>query len=475
MYGRNFIVAFALALAFLYIVYLRDFHDQPNALGFSNLYETTSSSKPNNVVTKTETLYVMTTHISTEIHNTINQTTSITTTATVTTTFVITEGSGTPQTTVVFTTLPSQGNVKPFGHTHSNPNQNSLANPDYFHDFKGREECNFDWQHIYQEPEIMGQEICKTKKDVLEAMSWGGTIGENYPYIPYGCSHKMYNSTGLCNVWKNFRSILVVGDSLSRNHHEAMILLMRKDFEYGSMKGYELSDEELVSCRCEGQFLKGCGITHAVHSYPDLVDGIKLRNGHSENNVLQPELNWSCQDTDIPFLMYYGNEFGPEKDELLGQLRFELEKDSTDPRPAAVVIQHGTWSGYNKKISQEWTEWYLEPVFKAWKHQRIKSPILWLPPSKAANPRHWTDEDGVYGSEQFQLEMGRYADEVWGIDHINTWNLTLQQLSYDGTHFDLFVNLIRSIFVTNWLDYTVQEWTMSPFDATCNDLRNCSL
>ena len=39
-----------------------------------------------------------------------------------------------------------------------------------------------------------------------------------------------------------------------------------------------------------------------------------------------------------------------------------------------------------------------------------------------------------------------------GIDHLGTWNMSIQSNKYDGVHLDMKGNLVKAMMVMNWLN-----------------------
>lgn len=39
-----------------------------------------------------------------------------------------------------------------------------------------------------------------------------------------------------------------------------------------------------------------------------------------------------------------------------------------------------------------------------------------------------------------------------GLEHLGTWNMSIQARKYDGVHLDMRGNLVKAMMVLNWLD-----------------------
>ena len=48
--------------------------------------------------------------------------------------------------------------------------------------------------------------------------------------------------------------------------------------------------------------------------------------------------------------------------------------------------------------------------------------------------------------EQIGIEVKRR-----GLEHLRTWNMSIQANAYDGVHLDMKGNLVKAMMVMNWL------------------------
>ena len=49
--------------------------------------------------------------------------------------------------------------------------------------------------------------------------------------------------------------------------------------------------------------------------------------------------------------------------------------------------------------------------------------------------------------DAMEIEAGRR-----GVEHIGTWNMSIQANKYDGVHMDMRENLVKGMMVLNWLN-----------------------
>ena len=70
---------------------------------------------------------------------------------------------------------------------------------------------------------------------MLEAMSSGGRIGFDAPYIPRGCDMRWFTTEEICEILGRFDKVVFLGDSMMRHIVGALNVLIRKDLGYGAV------------------------------------------------------------------------------------------------------------------------------------------------------------------------------------------------------------------------------------------------
>ena len=264
---------------------------------------------------------------------------------------------------------------------------------------------------------------------------------------------RWYHLPELCRILSNFEKIHVIGDSMIRNLAVAMNTLIRGDL----IKGPHLAvreDPEGVDCYCSGVFGGKPCIFNAAYS-SQLVrsadEGSPIQCARDETALIE-------FDTKLKFPLAGEDLFG---------LTLSLPRDpyAGPVKPHAFVMGHGLWNDLNVTATQGWIE-------------QITSTITASMPYLADDPRDFhrlfvtPSASGEYKPEQFLItqgnsrlipfekEMGLWlADQ--GIDHLGTWNLTIQNTSPDGTHAGMRSSLVKAMMVFNWLDRLVDEDRMT--------------
>ena len=51
----------------------------------------------------------------------------------------------------------------------------------------------------------------------------------------------------------------------------------------------------------------------------------------------------------------------------------------------------------------------------------------------------------------FEEEMGTEARKR-SLEHLGTWNMSIQSHKYDGVHLDMKGNMVKAMMIMNWLN-----------------------
>ena len=73
-------------------------------------------------------------------------------------------------------------------------------------------------------------------------------------FQPHRCSFRWFTWREACQVLGKFSQIYMVGDSLMRHVHHALLMLLRDDWQYGSLPLKLDGLEQYEQCHCDGQF-----------------------------------------------------------------------------------------------------------------------------------------------------------------------------------------------------------------------------
>jgi hypothetical protein len=79
---------------------------------------------------------------------------------------------------------------------------------------------------------------------MITAMSSGGRIGNDAPYMPRGCDMRWFSTEEVCEILSRFEKVIIIGDSMMRHVIGSINVLIRKDLGYGAVTDWNFSPEE---------------------------------------------------------------------------------------------------------------------------------------------------------------------------------------------------------------------------------------
>lgn len=84
---------------------------------------------------------------------------------------------------------------------------------DTFANYKYRNTCNISSLDLH----AAFAPLCLDRPSMLTAMSFGGRIGNDAPYMPRDCDMRWISTEELCEILSRFGKIRIVGDSMMRH------------------------------------------------------------------------------------------------------------------------------------------------------------------------------------------------------------------------------------------------------------------
>ena len=153
-------------------------------------------------------------------------------------------------------------------------------------------------------------------------------------------------------------------------------------------------------------------------------------------------------------------------------LRFPLDPDEvsrfqgllspTKPRrPYAFIFGHGLWNDLDLQATENWLDGILAATLQRAPYlPRALWPRLFVSPNAAGlkKPDQWIRSQGDKALQMFEHGSREMAAEK-GVEHLGTWNMSVQAGKYDGVHLDLRGNLVKAMSVVNWLGLVdVERW-----------------
>jgi len=98
-----------------------------------------------------------------------------------------------------------------------------------------------------------------------------------------------------------------------------------------------------------------------------------------------------------------------------------------------------------------WLDAILEVILA--KNPKADWNALFVTPNEAGKekPDEWIVSQGNKALMLFEEAIGIGAADR-GIEHLGTWNMSIQSNKYDGVHLDMKGNLVKGMMVLNWLN-----------------------
>jgi hypothetical protein len=142
--------------------------------------------------------------------------------------------------------------------------------------------------------------------------------------------------------------------------------------------------------------------------------------------------------------------------------RFKGLIEAKRPRkPYAFVFGHGLWNDLDLQATVNWLDGINKHALdKAPYLQKSVWPRLIITPNAAGvkKPDQWILSQGDKALQIFEHSVQVEAAKR-GIEHMGTWNMSIQTHKYDGVHMDLKGNLIKAMGVVNWLaGIDIEQW-----------------
>ncbi|KAI9817088.1 MAG: hypothetical protein M1826_001670, partial [Phylliscum demangeonii] len=291
--------------------------------------------------------------------------------------------------------------------------------------------------------------LCATRVAMLTAMSSGGRIGHDAPYMPRGCDMRWFTTEEACQILARFQKVIFVGDSMMRHALGSLNVLIRKDLGYGAVTDWNFSPDERRDCFCNQQFnVKSCSI-QGIFKTEDVVK-------NDPSSLACPSGTVDLSNSPIVFraAVEVIVRFPIPDDELS---RFKAALGTVKPKkPYAFIFGHGLWNDLDLQATVDWLDTLLEATTSQQPHLGARGafwPRLIITPNAAGRnkPDEWLVTQGNKALMIFEEAVALDARRR-GIDSLGTWNMSAQSTKLDGVHADLRGNLIKAMMVLNWLN-----------------------
>ncbi|MCJ1268737.1 hypothetical protein MMC22_008625 [Lobaria immixta] len=320
---------------------------------------------------------------------------------------------------------------------------------DTFATYKYRNTCNISSLDLH----APFAPLCADRKSMITAMSSGGRIGNDAPYMPRDCDMRWFSTEEICEILGRFEKVIIIGDSMMRHVIGSINVLVRKDIGYGAVTDWNFSPEERRDCFCNHQFnIKACS-----------VQGIFKTSDVFKNDPS----SLACPANTVDVMIEQMIRF-PVPAEEINRLRDDVP--STKPsRPYAFIFGHGLWNDLDLQATLDWLDQVLDAIISkaAWvsssasspsqnggkQHNTAFWPRLFLTPNAAGKekPDEWLVSQGNKALMIFEEAVGIEVKRR-GVEHLGTWNMSIQSNKFDGVHMDLKGNLVKAMMIMNWLN-----------------------
>ncbi|KAI0805392.1 hypothetical protein GGR55DRAFT_273048 [Xylaria sp. FL0064] len=289
---------------------------------------------------------------------------------------------------------------------------------------------------------------------MLTAMSSGGRIGRDAVYTPRGCDMRWYTTEEVCKILGQFSQVILVGDSMLRHVISALNIIIRENLGYGGVTDWNFDAREREQCFCNDQFnVTDCSV-QGIFKTEDVLKG-------DRSSLACPRLvpGWST-DLRMEQMVRY-----PIESSELRRLEMAIEKNPSSRK--AFILGHGLWNDLEVDKSKAWLDTVIKTIDSKLKlrmrlkktFQRGKSmPILLMTPNAAGEKKadEYLVTQGNKALVRFEHTMAEEAARQ-KIDHLGTWNMSIQANLYDGVHMDMKGNLLKAMMVVNWLNQLASE------------------
>ncbi|KAM0314074.1 hypothetical protein ACHAO8_005029 [Botrytis cinerea] len=300
---------------------------------------------------------------------------------------------------------------------------------DAFASYKFRNTCNVSSLDLHAP---FGP-LCTDRQSMLTAMASGGRIGFDAPYMPRACDFRWFTSEEICEIFGRFEKVLIIGDSMLRHVTGCFNIFLRKDIGYGAVTDWNFSVQERKECFCNEQFdVKDCSV-QGIYKTSDV-------EAHDPGSI-------SCTNS-VNVIMEELVYFNVPEDEI-SRLRADLLIRPT-PKPIAIIFGHGLWSDLDLPKTIQWLDTLVTLIDSTVGREKWRG--LFVTPNAAGREKadEWIVSQGNKALMLYEEAVGIEARQR-GLEHLGTWNMSIQARKYDGVHLDLRGNLVKSMMIINWL------------------------
>lgn len=228
-----------------------------------------------------------------------------------------------------------------------------------------------------------------------------------------------FTSAEICDILSRFSKVTVIGDSLMRDLSIALHIFLREDLVHGGHWGAPDGED----CSCEGAWNNRACAFH-------------LNINSDQLYAQSPELMACPKEGTANFKYHVATSFPLVDDQIQGYT--EGLFNPKPPKPHAIVMGAGLWDDIDQNKTKSWVDQVMNATVEGapWMFEEEQwRPMLFVTPNAAhaaKNPKYWAKQGNIPIS-MFELALRKHVMERWGVDHLGTYNMSIQATSYDGT------------------------------------------
>jgi hypothetical protein len=130
--------------------------------------------------------------------------------------------------------------------------------------------------------------------------------------------------------------------------------------------------------------------------------------------------------------------------------RLKLSIGPPSRLPKAFILGHGLWSDLDLPKTVDWLDTMIRVITG---QVGLEWEGLFVTPNAAGKqkPDRWIVSQGNEALMRYEEKVGGEVVRR-GLDHLGTWNMSIQARKYDGVHLDLRGNLVKGMMIMNWLN-----------------------
>ena len=236
-------------------------------------------------------------------------------------------------------------------------------------------------------------------------------------------------------ILERFDGVVFVGDELVAGIYAAFNILMRKNLALGALEQWRMEEGELQECRCRKQYTNPECSKYFVKSSEEVA-----KHDHEGG----PPSPYLCNRT--PHWYFPIN--GPSHADHINRFRDILDQDPHSWKPVGIIHSLGLSVGFDWSKATESVDEWLTVADNSGRN----TPFLWVGPNAAGHLKQPSRimQEGNNALWHYTLLMANEAKRR-GVEALNSYNLTLQATSWDGSNYDERVALVQAMMIINWL------------------------